>query len=54
MSTMVMKLKTKNGGKNEKASPPPSWCAKCRSGFTTLPPVLLQEHLDVVFLLERI
>jgi hypothetical protein len=22
MSTMVMKLKTKNGGKNEKASPP--------------------------------
>jgi hypothetical protein len=30
----------------------PSWCAKCRSGFTTLPPVPLQEQPVVVFLLE--
>jgi hypothetical protein len=26
----------------------------CRSGFTTLPPVLLQEHPVVVLLLERV
>jgi hypothetical protein len=31
---------------------PPSWCVKYQSGFTTLPPVLLQEHLTVVLLLE--
>jgi hypothetical protein len=33
---MVMELKTKNGGQV-----PPTWRAKCRSGFVTLPPVLL-------------
>jgi hypothetical protein len=32
---------------------PPSWRAKCRSGFTTLPPVPLQEQPAVVRLLER-
>jgi hypothetical protein len=31
---------------------PPSWRAKCRSGFTTLPPVPLQEQPAVVLLLE--
>jgi hypothetical protein len=31
---------------------PPSWRAKCRSGFTTLPSALLQEQPAVVFLLE--
>jgi hypothetical protein len=31
---------------------PPSWRVKCRSGFTTLPPVPLQEQPVVVLLLE--
>jgi hypothetical protein len=31
---------------------PPSCHAKCRSGFVTLPPVLLQEQPAVVLLLE--
>jgi hypothetical protein len=39
--------KTKNG-----ETCPPTWCAKCRSGFTTLPPVPLQEQPAVVLLLE--
>jgi hypothetical protein len=39
--------KTKNGEKRS-----PSWRAKCRSGFTTLPPVPLQEQPAVVLLLE--
>jgi hypothetical protein len=34
-------------------SSPPTWQAKCRSGFVTLPPVLLQEQPAVVLLLER-
>jgi hypothetical protein len=38
--------KTKNG------EIPPSWRAKCRSGFTTLPLVPLQEQPVVVLLLE--
>jgi hypothetical protein len=29
------------------------WSAKCRSDFTTLPPVLLQEQPTMVLLLER-
>jgi hypothetical protein len=32
---------------------PPTWRAKCQSGFATLPPVLLQEQTDVVLLLKR-
>jgi hypothetical protein len=54
MSTMAMKLKTKNGGKNQK-SPlcPPSSHAKCRIGFTTLPSMMLQEQPAMVLLLER-
>jgi hypothetical protein len=32
---------------------PPSWRAKCRSGFATLPPMLPQEQPTVVLLLER-
>jgi hypothetical protein len=39
--------KTKNGKKR-----PPSWRAKYRSGFMTLPPVPLQEQPAVVLLLE--
>jgi hypothetical protein len=31
---------------------PPTWRVKCRSGFVTLPPVLLQEQSAVVLLLE--
>jgi hypothetical protein len=38
--------KTKNGEMR------PTWRAKCRSGFTTLPPVPLQEQPTVVLLLE--
>jgi hypothetical protein len=53
-STMPMKLKTKNGGKNQKASFPPTWHVKCQSDFTTLPPVLLQEQPAMVLLLERV
>jgi hypothetical protein len=49
---MVTKLKTKNDGKNQKYFP--TWCTKCRSGFTTLPPVLLQGPPTVVLLLERV
>jgi hypothetical protein len=33
---------------------PPTWRAKCRIGFATLPPELLQEQLVVVLLLERV
>jgi hypothetical protein len=33
MSTMTIKLKTKNGGKNKKITVPPTWRAKCRSAF---------------------
>jgi hypothetical protein len=33
---------------------PPTWHAKCRSGFMTLPPVPLQEQPAVVLLLEGI
>jgi hypothetical protein len=51
ISTMAMKLTTKNGGKNQKQIPP-TWRAKCRSSFTTLPPVLPQEQPAVVLLLE--
>ncbi len=47
MSTMAMKLEHQE---QQKAS---SWRDKCRSGFTTLPPVLLQEQLVVLLLLER-
>jgi hypothetical protein len=36
---MVMKLE-----KPRTVKCPPSWHAKCQSGFTTLPPVLLQEQ----------
>jgi hypothetical protein len=50
-STMAKKLKTKNDGNNQKFLP--TWRAKCQSGFTTLPPVLLQEQPVVVLLLER-
>jgi hypothetical protein len=32
---------------------PPTWCAKCRIGFMTLPPVLLPKHPVVVLLLKR-
>jgi hypothetical protein len=42
---MVAKIKNSNFS--------PTWCVKCRSGFTTLPPVLLQEQPVVVLLLER-
>jgi hypothetical protein len=31
---------------------PPSWRARYQSGFVTLPPVLLQEQLTVVLLLD--
>jgi hypothetical protein len=31
---------------------PPTWRTKCRSCFTTLPPVSLQEQSTVVLLLE--
>jgi hypothetical protein len=31
---------------------PPTWRAKCQSGFMTLPLVPLQEQPDVVLLLE--
>jgi hypothetical protein len=31
---------------------PPTWRAKCRSGFTTLPPVPLLEQYRCGFLLE--
>jgi hypothetical protein len=51
MSTMAMKLKTKNGGKNQNSATP-TWCTKCRSGFMTLPPVLLQEQPAVILLLK--
>jgi hypothetical protein len=47
MSTMMMKLKTKNDEK------PSSWCAKCQSNFLTLPPVLPQEQSAVLLLMER-
>jgi hypothetical protein len=43
MSTMVMKLKHQ-----ERRESPPSWRVECQSGFTTLPPVLLQEQPAVV------
>jgi hypothetical protein len=33
---------------------PPTWRTKYRSGFVTLPPVPLQEQLDVVLLLEGV
>jgi hypothetical protein len=33
---------------------PPSWRAKCRSGFATLPPVLLQEQPAVFLLLKGV
>jgi hypothetical protein len=33
---------------------PPTWRVKCRSGFVTLPPVLLQEQVAVVLLLEGV
>jgi hypothetical protein len=33
---------------------PPTWRAKCRSGFMTLPLVPLQEQPVVVLLLERL
>jgi hypothetical protein len=46
-STMVMKLKTENDKKTH------SCHAKCRSGFTALPPALLQEQPAVVFCLKR-
>jgi hypothetical protein len=36
----------------ERSQAPPTWRAKCRSGFATLPPVLLQEQPAVVLLLE--
>jgi hypothetical protein len=39
-------------GKTKNGKMPPSWRAKCRSGFTTLPPVPLQEQPIVVLLLE--
>jgi hypothetical protein len=48
-STTVMKLKTKN---DKKILSPPFWRAKCQSGFTTLPPALLQEQPAVVLYLE--
>jgi hypothetical protein len=48
---MVMKLKTKNDGKNQKL--PSSWITKYWSGFMTLPLVLLQEQSAVVLLLEK-
>jgi hypothetical protein len=41
--------KTKNGEMRT-----PTWRAKYRSGFTTLPPVLLQEQPGVVLLLEGV
>jgi hypothetical protein len=44
-----MKLKTKN---DEKILIPLTCRIKCRSGFTTLPPALLQEQLAVVLCLE--
>jgi hypothetical protein len=52
---MVMELKTKNGGRNQKwqLNFSPTWHAKCQSGFMTLPLVLLQEQPVVVLLLER-
>jgi hypothetical protein len=52
MSTTAMKLETKNSGKNQKQIAP-SRRAKYRSGFTTLPPMLLHEQPTVVLLLER-
>jgi hypothetical protein len=36
----------------EKHQAPPTWRAKCQSGFVTLPLVLLQEQPSVVLLLE--
>jgi hypothetical protein len=55
ISTMVMKLETKNGGEggNQEQIVSPTWHAKCQSGFTTLPPVLLQEQCTMILLLER-
>jgi hypothetical protein len=47
MSTMVMKLEHQ-----EQRESPPSWHAKCQSGFMTLPPALLQEQPAVVLSLE--
>jgi hypothetical protein len=52
VSTMAMKLKTKNSGKNQNSATP-TWCTKCQSGFMTPPPVLLQEQPAVVLLLKR-
>jgi hypothetical protein len=46
---MVMKLKTKNDEKKFS----PTWRAKYRSDFTTLPPALLPEQPIVVLCLER-
>jgi hypothetical protein len=51
MSTMAMKLKTKNGGKSQNF--PPTWRGKCRSGSMTLPLVPLQEQPAVNLLLGR-
>jgi hypothetical protein len=48
MSTMVMKLEHR-----ERREISPSWHVKYRSGFTTLPPTLLQEQPAVVLSLER-
>jgi hypothetical protein len=47
---MAMKLKTRSDGKNQL---PPSWRAKCQSGFMTLLLALLQEQPVVVLYLER-
>jgi hypothetical protein len=33
---------------------PSSWRTKCRNGFMTLPPVLLQEQHTIVLLLKRV
>jgi hypothetical protein len=50
-STMDMELKTKNQRLAPQANcSPPTWSAKCRSGFVTLPPEPLQEQSGVVLL----
>jgi hypothetical protein len=43
MSTVVMKQEHQ-----ERWERPPTYRAKCRSGFMTLPPTLLQEQPTVV------
>jgi hypothetical protein len=53
-STMAMELKTKNQRLAPQANClPPTWHAKCRSGFATLPLELLLELPDVVLLWGR-